>query len=46
LTRRTIAGTDWNLYIATPEFRPVDGRPVARLRTLLTAQALRNSPEK
>ena len=65
----TIAGTDWNLYIAThemsfstaaqrecaarelartykPEFRPVDGKPVASLRTLLIAQALRNSQEK
>jgi hypothetical protein len=65
----TIAGTDWNLYIAThqmsfstpaqreaaarelarsykPEFRPVDGRPVARRRTLLIAQALRHSQEK
>jgi len=65
----TIAGTDWNLYIAThqmsfstpaqresaarelartykPEFRPVDGKPVASLRTLLIAQALRHSQEK
>jgi hypothetical protein len=65
----TIAGTDWNLYIAThemsvstpaqrdtaarelarsykPEFRPVDGRPLASLRTRLIAQALRNSQEK
>ena len=29
-----------------PEFRPVDGKSVASLRTLLIAQALRNSQEK
>ena len=65
----TIAGTDWNLYIAThemsfataaqlesaarelartykPEFRPVDERPAPSLRTLLLAQALRNSQDR
>ena len=65
----TIAGTDWNLYIAThemsfstpsqresaarelarsykPEFRPVEGKLVPSLRTLLIAQALRNSQDK
>ena len=65
----TIAGTDWNLYVATydmsfstpaqresaarelartykPEFRPVDAKPTPSLRTLLIAQALRNSQDK
>ncbi|HEY3076425.1 MAG TPA: hypothetical protein VGJ74_14730 [Burkholderiales bacterium] len=65
----TIAGTDWNLYIAThemsfstpaqreaaerelarsykPEFKPVDGRHAASLRTLLLAQAMRNGQDK
>ena len=65
----SIAGTDWNLYIAThemsfstpaqreavarelartykPEFKPVDGKNVSSLRTLLLAQAMRNSQDK
>ena len=64
-----IAGTDWNLYIAThemsfstpaqrqaaerallrdykPEFREVDGKQLPSLRTLLLAQAMRNSQDK
>ena len=64
-----IAGTDWNLYVAThemsfstqaqreaaerallrdykPEFREVDGKQLPSLRTLLLAQAMRNSQEK
>jgi len=65
----TIAGTDWNLYIAThemsfatpaqlesaarelarsykPEFKPVEGKHSPSLRTLLLAQAMRNSQDK
>jgi hypothetical protein len=65
----TIAGTDWNLYIAThemsfstavqreaaarelvraykPEFKPVDGKNLPSLRTLLLAQAMRQSQDK
>jgi hypothetical protein len=64
----TIAGTDWNLYIAThelaastparreqaarelarsykPEFKPVD-KHAPTLRTLMLAQAMRNSHDK
>ena len=64
----SIAGTDWNLYVAThemglstpaqreqaarelarsykPEFKPVD-RHAPTLRTLMLAQALRNSHDK
>ena len=65
----SIAGTDWNLYVATyemslstpaqreaaqrglarsyrPEFKAVEGKNAPSLRTLLLAQALRNSQEK
>ena len=65
----TIAGTDWNLYIAThemsfstsaqrdtaqrvlarsyrPEFKAVEGKNAPSLRTLLLAQALRNTQDK
>jgi hypothetical protein len=65
----TIAGTDWNLYVATyemsfatrsqleqaarelarsykPEFKPVDGKHSPSLRTLLLAQAMRNTQDK
>jgi hypothetical protein len=65
----SIAGTDWNLYIAThemsfstpsqreaaqrmlarsyrPEFKAVEGKNAPSLRTLLLAQAMRNSQEK
>jgi hypothetical protein len=64
----SIAGTDWNLYIAThdmalstpaqreqaarelarsykPEFKPVD-KHAPTLRTLMLAQAMRNSHDK
>ena len=64
----SIAGTDWNLYLATyemplstpaqreqaarelarsykPEFKPVD-RHAPTLRTLMLAQAMRNSHDK
>jgi len=64
-----IAGTDWNLYVATheisfstpaqresaarsllrdykPAFREVDDSQVPSLRTLLLAQAMRNSQER
>jgi hypothetical protein len=66
---RTIAGTEWNLYIAThemsfstpsqreaaarelarsykPGFKPVDEKDMPSLRTLLLAQAMRQSNEK
>ncbi len=65
----SIAGTEWNLYIAThemsfstpsqreaagrelartykPEFKPVEGKNVPSLRTLLLAQAMRNPQDK
>ena len=65
----TIAGTDWNLYIAThemsfstpsqresaardlarsykPGFSPVDEKEVPSLRTLMLAQAMRQSNDK
>jgi hypothetical protein len=65
----SIAGTDWNLYVATyemsfatpaqldqaarqlarsykPEFRSVEGKHAPSLRTLLLAQAMRNSQDK
>jgi hypothetical protein len=66
---RTIAGTEWNLYVAThemsfstpgqresaarelarsykPGFRPVDEKEMPSLRTLMLAQAMRQSNDK
>lgn len=66
---RTIAGTEWNLYIAThemsfstsgqresaarelarsykPAFKPVDDNEAPSLRTLMLAQAMRQSNDK
>ena len=66
---RTIAGTEWNLYVAThemsfsspaqreaaarelarsykPGFKPVDEKEVPSLRTLMLAQAMRQSNDK
>lgn len=66
---RTIAGTEWNLYIAThemsfstpaqreaaarelartykPGFKPVDEKETPSLRTLMLAQAMRQSNDK
>jgi len=66
---RTIAGTEWNLYIAThelsfstagqresaarelarsykPAFKPVDDKEAPSLRTLMLAQAMRQSHDK
>lgn len=66
---RTIAGTEWNLYIAThemsfstagqresaarelartykPAFKPVDDKEAPSLRTLMLAQAMRQSNDK
>jgi len=66
---RTIAGTEWNLYVAThemsfstpslreatarelarsykPGFAPVDEKNVPSLRTLMLAQAMRQSNDK
>jgi hypothetical protein len=66
---KTIAGTEWNIYIAThemssstpaqreaagrgrartykPGFSPVDEKDAPSLRTLLLAQAMRNSQDK
>ena len=66
---RTIAGTEWNLYVAThemsfstpsqreaaarelarsykPAFSPIDEKNVPSLRTLMLAQAMRQSNDK
>ena len=66
---RTIAGTEWNLYVAThemsfsspahreaaarelarsykPGFSPVDEKQMPSLRTLMLAQAMRQSNDK
>lgn len=66
---RTIAGTEWNLYVAThemsfstagqreaasrelarsykPGFKPVDEKEPPSLRTLMLAQAMRQSHDK
>jgi hypothetical protein len=66
---RSIAGTEWNLYVAThemsfsspaqresaarelarsykPGFRPVDEKELPSLRTLMLAQAMRQSNDK
>jgi len=66
---RTIAGTEWNLYVAThemslstagqreaaarelarsykPGFKPVDDKEAPSLRTLMLAQAMRQSHDK
>lgn len=66
---RTIAGTEWNLYIAThemsfstpsqreagarelartykPGFKPVDEKEMPSLRTMMLAQAMRQSNDK